>query len=44
MVHNIFATEYSREFSVQPIETKRHGAVSDMIVMLYGKSVLARIW
>jgi hypothetical protein len=40
LVYSIFRTEYSRELSVQLAETKWHGAVLDLIIMLNGTFVL----
>jgi hypothetical protein len=39
----MFATEYSTELSMQPVETAEHGTKSDLIVMLNGKFVLPQM-
>jgi hypothetical protein len=42
-MYDIFTTEYSRELPVLPVKKKWHGAVSDLIVMLNGVSVLPQM-
>jgi hypothetical protein len=38
LLHSVIMTEYSREL-LQPVETKWHGSVSDLIILLNGASV-----
>jgi hypothetical protein len=40
LVYSIFTTEYSREFSVQLMETKWQDAVLGLIIMPNGTTVL----
>jgi hypothetical protein len=39
----IFTAKYSREFSVWPVETKWHGTVLDLIIMLKSMFVLPQM-
>jgi hypothetical protein len=43
MVFYTVTTEYCRELSVYPVETKHHGAESGFIIMLNGTSVLSQM-
>jgi hypothetical protein len=43
LVYNALRAEYSRVLSVKLVETKWHGAVSDLIIMLNATFVLPQM-